>query len=162
MKTKLTLLVALFVLSFSGIQAQEYNTAVGLRLGYPTALTGKKFISDRNAIEAIVGFRSFSGFSYIGITGLYQVYNPIQSVEGLSWFYGGGANVYLYSFKSSFVGDSGSNLSLGLAGIIGLDYKFKDIPLNLSLDWLPIFSLTGYGNGFGADSYALSARYVLN
>ena len=162
MKTKIFILFMAFFLLTTMSQAQDYNTSVGLRLGYPTALSAKKFINDKAAIEGIVGLRSFSTFSYISVTGLYEIHKPINSVDGLSWFYGGGANLYLYSFKNSFVGEKDSSLSIGIAGIIGLDYKFKDIPLNLSLDWLPIFSLTGYDNGFAVDSYALSARYVLN
>jgi hypothetical protein len=162
MKTKIfTLFFALF-LFITVSQAQDYNTAIGLRLGYPTAISAKKFINDNAAIEGIVGLRSFSTFSYIGVTGLYEIHKPLSAVDGLSWFYGGGANLYLYSYKNNFVGEQDSNLSLGIAGIIGLDYKFNDIPLNLSLDWLPVFSLTGYGSGFGVDSYALSARYILN
>ena len=162
MKTKFFSAFVVLMLVATLSQAQDYNKAIGLRFGYPNAISGKMFINDNAALEGILGFRSFSSTSYISITALYQIHKPIGSVDGLSWFYGGGANLYLYSFKSSFSGDKSSNLAIGIAGSLGLDYKFDGIPVNLSLDWLPIFSLTGYDNGFVGDSFALTARYVLD
>jgi hypothetical protein len=46
-------------------------------------------------------------------------------------------------------------------GVIGLDYKFSEIPLNLSVDWMPTYFLGGYIGGFGGGYGSLSARYVL-
>ncbi len=46
-------------------------------------------------------------------------------------------------------------------GVLGLDYKFTDAPVNLSLDWAPILFVNGYDNGFRGAYGALSARYTL-
>ena len=159
MKTRFTILVAVFVMAFSYVQAQEYNSAVGLRFGYPLSVSYKKFLSTQGAMELTAGFRSFSGWSWFNIGGYYQHHNAIESVEGLRWYYGGGANVYFWTFKSGF---SGSSTSIGLSGVLGLDYRFKDIPLNLSVDWIPTFFLNGFDNGFAGGYGALSARYILD
>ena len=32
---------------------------------------------------------------------------------------------------------------MGIDGVLGLDYKFKDAPINISLDWQPSVTLIG-------------------
>ncbi|MBK7700073.1 MAG: hypothetical protein IPJ39_15765 [Saprospiraceae bacterium] len=46
MKTKFfsAFIALMFVVTLS--QAQDYNKAIGLRLGYPNAISGKMFIND--------------------------------------------------------------------------------------------------------------------
>ncbi len=161
MKTRFfTLLMALlFVASVS--QAQDYKSAVGLRLGYPLSVSYKTFISDRGAFEGVAGFRSYVGYSWFNVGAYYQHHNEISSVDGLRWYYGAGANVYFWSYDSGFL-NAGSTTSIGISGVLGLDYKFNDLPLNLSVDWIPTFFVNGFGSGFGGGYGALAARYVLN
>ncbi len=159
-RTLLFLAVLLFTCNFAA-QAQEYNSAIGLRLGYPTSVSYKTFLNEKGAIEAFAGFRSFSiGYNWFNIGAMYQVHNPISELDGLSWYYGGGAAVYFWSYKNNFV-DAGSSTSFGILGALGLDYKFKDAPINASLDWVPTFFVNGYSNGFAGGYGALSVRYVL-
>ncbi len=165
MKKSLQIVMALFVLVFvssSSIKAQSYSTAVGLRLGYPLSVSIKHFVSDKNAIEGFVGFRSYSGYSWRNIGGLYQMHSPISGIDGLNWYWGAGASVYFWSYKNGFVyGDSGKT-SLAILGTLGLDYKLENTPLNISLDWVPALFINGYSSGFGGGYGALSVRYVLN
>lgn len=150
-------------LALSSTQAQDYSSAVGLRLGRPVSATYKMFINDSgHAIEGIVGFRSYSGSSSINVGAAYQLHNDLSSVaDGLYWYYGGGASIYLWSFDNDIVGVDQTNLTIGIQGYLGLDYKFSGTPVNISLDWTPGFILTN-GGGFGGDSGALAVRYVLN
>ena len=160
MKTRFfTLVIALlFVTSVS--QAQDYKSAVGLRLGSPLSVSYKTFISEKGAFEGVAGFRSYSGYSWFNVGAYYQHHNEIASVDGLKWYYGAGANVYFWSWESNFI-DPGSTTSIGISGVLGLDYKFADYPVNLSLDWAPTFIVgSSYINGFGAGYGALSARYT--
>ncbi|MGH1433264.1 MAG: hypothetical protein ACRBG0_02275 [Lewinella sp.] len=153
-------------LAFSSLQAQDYQKAIGLRLGYPVSISYKMFLGNsNNALEAFVNYRSQKVFSYgwtrIGVGGAYQVHNPISSVDGLQWYYGGGAAIYFWSYDNDFSGfEDEANLSLGIQGYLGLDYKFAGAPVNLSLDWVPTFYISGYGDGFGADNGALTIRYT--
>ena len=161
MKTKVFTLLAAFMFCVVISHGQSYNSAIGARLGYPLSLSYKKFVSDRAAIEGILGFRSYSGYSWINIGGLYEIHNELPSVDGLSWYYGAGASVYIWSWDDNFV-NPGSGTSIGISGVIGLDYKFADIPLNISADWVPTFFLNGYGNGFAGGYGGLGVRYILN
>ena len=56
----------------------------------------------------------------------------MPSTEGLKWFYGAGAYLGFDSDKTNT-----DRALMGAQGIIGLDYKFANLPLNLSLDWKP-------------------------
>lgn len=163
MRTKQLMLTLAFALGLCyASNAQSYHSAIGLRLGYPASVSYKQFISEPGAIEAFVGFRSYSLYRWITIGGLYEHHKPIPNAEGLSWYFGGGASVFLWSYDEAFVGEDNTNTSIGILGALGLDYKFANAPVNLSVDWLPVFFVNGYGNGFGGGYGALSARYTIN
>jgi hypothetical protein len=51
------------------MQAQDYKSAVGVRLGYPLAISYKTFISESSAIEAYVDYRGYSFYNYISVNG---------------------------------------------------------------------------------------------
>jgi outer membrane protein W len=139
--------------------AQEYQSAIGLRLGYPTSITYKHFINDRGAVEAFLGARVYSTYRWTNIGLAYQHHTVIPDVSGLKWYYGGGASLFFWNYDKGFDGDG--NLSIGVLGVLGLDYKFADHPINLSVDWMPLIFLNGYGSGFGGGYGALSARYTI-
>ncbi|HMW40548.1 MAG: hypothetical protein K1X68_12925 [Saprospiraceae bacterium] len=167
MKAKLFIifsLVCFLFISKAGAQVQDYKSAIGLRFGYPLSISYKTFINDKAAIEGYAGFRSYSYYSWFNIGVLYQHHSKISSVEGLAWYIGGGANAFFWSYDDTFYPNASdySSTSFGISGCIGLDYKFKNIPLNLSVDWIPTVSFGGeYLNGFGASYGGLSARYIL-
>ena len=101
------------------INAQIYKNAIGIRLGanspaISNGITFKHFISDKNAVEAIVSINNGVGFC-----ALYQWYNPIVSVENLQWFVGAGA----------YAASKYKIANIGVAGMVGVDYKFATIPL---------------------------------
>jgi hypothetical protein len=165
MMKKLFLSLAL-VLGFlaTGSAQHEYKTAIGLRLGYPWSASLKHFLSEKGAVEAFAGFRGWTGYRWVNLGATYQHHSPIESVEGLRWFAGGGGSVYFWSFKDNFLGlnDDFANVSFGILGVVGLDYKFADAPFNVSIDWMPsVFIGNGYTSGFGYGYGAVSARYVL-
>ncbi|MEZ4910436.1 MAG: hypothetical protein R2774_06210 [Saprospiraceae bacterium] len=161
MKNKFLALLAAFMFCSVISYGQSYNSAIGARLGYPLSLSYKKFISDRAAVEGILGFKSYTGYSWINVGGLYEIHNELPSIDGLSWYYGAGASIYLWSYDNDFI-DAGSSTSIGISGVIGLDYRFADIPLNISIDWIPTFFVNGYGNGFGSEYGGIGVRYILN
>ncbi len=147
------------LMAFFAANSQDYKSAIGLRLGYPTSITYKHFISEPGAIELFAGFRSYTFYRWINVGGAYEHHKPISGVDGLKWYFGGGASIFLWTYDDGFLDDDGST-SFGLLGVLGLDYKFADAPVNLSADWMPVFFLNGYGNGFGGGFGAVSARYT--
>jgi hypothetical protein len=160
-KITFTLLLAFAFLLTNNMNAQEYKSAVGLRLGYPLSASYKHFLNDRSAFEVTAGFRGYTYYSWFNVGAYYLIHNEIPSIDGLKWYYGGGANVYFWNWDSGFDYGDSSNVSFGISGVIGLDYAFSEIPLNLSADWIPTFFINGYGNGFGGGYGGLSARYIL-
>jgi hypothetical protein len=122
-----------------------YTTALGLRLGYPLGVTLKHFLSPQAALEGIAGV----GYGF-NLTGLYEYHGDFSGAPGLRWLAGGGLSFYSWPAWGA---------SVGLAGILGLDYKFDSAPVNLSLDWLPAFYFTGY-NSFTGGGGAFSVRYT--
>lgn len=160
MKKIALLFSMLFVMAFAHqANAQNYDKAIGLRLGYPLAASFKFFVSEPGAIEIYAGYRSYGiGYNYFNVGAMYQYHKPISSVDGLSWYFGGGASVWFFSYD--FVTDEGST-GIAINGVLGLDYKFADAPFNLSVDWMPTVLLAGYGTGFAGGYGALAARYVL-
>lgn len=129
--------------------SSEYNTALGLRLGWPAGITIKHFVSSQSALEGIVGF----WYGGVNITGLYEYHMPIKGAAGLQWFVGGGLDFTSWNYA----GYNGA--SIGIDGIIGLDYKIKSAPIDLSLDWKPSFYVAGVGGFYGSGA-ALSVRYT--
>ncbi len=162
MKKIALLFSMLFVLAMANdLKAQNYQSAVGLRLGYPLALSYKFFISEPAAIELYLGIRGYTGYSSFNPGAMYLYHFPINGVDGLNWYVGGGASLYVYNFKDNFCPECGG-LAFGINGALGLDYKFANAPINLSVDWLPTIVIGGDYSGFGASQGALAVRYTLN
>lgn len=129
--------------------AQDYRFALGVRLSNssPTlnnAVSGKYFVTDRSAVEGIVSFGS-----RFGLGALLEIHKPLN-VPQLSWMYGAGV----------FVGFEDNDTYLGPTGILGLDYKFENVPINLSLDWKPELNVLP-DIEFVPDAFALSVRFTL-
>ncbi|OQP60478.1 hypothetical protein A3860_33370 [Niastella vici] len=130
-------------------KAQDYRFAAGVRLSNssPTlssAISAKYFATDKTAIEALVAWGN-----RFGLGGLIEIHNKFNT-PGLSWFYGGGV----------YVGFQDGDTYFGPTGIAGLDYKFTNAPVNLSLDWKPELDILPKIN-FVADAFALTIRFAL-
>ena len=158
------LLAIAFTFSASILFAQQFESAVGLRLGYPTSASYKKFISEDKAVEAYVGFRDYFGSNWLSVNAAYQTHKDLEfeDIQGLQWYYGFGAGLNRVSYEF----DRGGYTFFNLSGYVGLSYVFEDIPLNLSVDWVPSIFVGGGGvgrvGGFGGGYGALTARYVLH
>lgn len=153
-KIILTLTLVIFMSAFAS--AQDYNTGIGLRLGTSQGVTVKHFFSQRSALEGLLATR-WSGFE---ITGLYEAHNQAFDVERLNWYFGGGGHIGFWNGNRTYWGERGVNYAvIGIDGILGIEYNFREVPINVSLDWNPMFNLTGY-SGFWADGGAISIRYV--
>jgi hypothetical protein len=158
--TKFLIATALFFNFFatSNLQAQDYSSAVGLRLGGYNGITFKHFFNEKSAIELYGTARSYFGYSFYNVTALYEMHNAIDKVDGLKYYYGGGVTAGLSSYNSFYFASS-SSTSIGIAGILGLEYCFKNPTINISLDWVPTYYVSDSALGFASGYGALSARY---
>ncbi|MEK7255553.1 MAG: hypothetical protein AAB316_12465 [Bacteroidota bacterium] len=152
---------ALLSLAYFSADAQVYKSAVGLRLGYPWAVTYKTFISESSALEVYAGYRGWAGWSWFSVNGAYQVHRPFPNVDNLQWYFGGGAGILFWNFDDPFFEDEYGTTVFSIQGYLGLDYTFEDVPINLTLDWIPTFWLNGYDDGFHGNYGNLAVRYVL-
>ncbi len=112
----------------------SYTTAVGVKF-YPGSITVKHFVGDNHALEGLFSFWDH-GFRF---TGLYEIHGNITDAKGLKWYIGPGAHIGAYNEDWSH-GDHhypSGGFSLGIDGVVGLDYKFQDAPINISLDLQP-------------------------
>jgi hypothetical protein len=157
MRRILITFIIVFSLAFAGY-GQDYKTGIGLRGGFESGLTIKHFATSKSAYEFILASR-WRGFE---ITGLYEAHNQAFDTERLKWFIGFGGHVGFWNgdYTYRYWGTQGTTYTVvGLDGILGLEYSFTEVPINLSLDWKPAFNFVGY-SGFWADGGALSIRYI--
>jgi hypothetical protein len=150
---KKILFFALFLIAtstaFSQSMGRTYKTALGVKVWDGGGISLKHFLTDRNAIEG-VGFFWDRGFR---LTGLYEIHGPIEGAPGLKWYIGPGAHIGFYNNK---FGDKAYG---GVDGVLGLDYKFNNAPINASIDWQPSFEF-GDGRGFVGSWGGLGIRYT--
>ncbi len=133
--------------------AQPYQSAIGGRLGYPFAVSYKFFVSDPGAFEIFGGPRGYKRDNGFSLNGLYQHHFPITGANYLSFYLGGGLGLQLWNNR-------GTNAAL--LGNLGLDYKFVNLPLNIGLDWVPVFYVNyDYDGPFAPWGGSLYIRYVL-
>lgn len=147
-----TLAIAVCLLAGAAqLHAQQGQTGVGIRLGTDPGITVKHFLRERGAIEGIL----HTGYRGLMITGLYEWHTPITSAPGLKFYAGVGAHIGMFDhYKRYYYYDRHGNhydvvytdrrgASFGPDGIIGLEYDFTAIPLNLGLDLKPALDFHG-------------------
>lgn len=155
-KTIITSLIAFCFVSISF--AQDYNTGIGVRAGFFNGLTVKHFISERAAIEGLLASR----WRGLELTVLYELHGRAFDTDRLNYYYGFGGHIGFYDgdHTGGRWGDPGNRYNvIGIDGILGLEYNFREIPFNISIDWKPAFNIVGY-SGFWGDGGALSIRYI--
>ncbi|HEX5001537.1 MAG TPA: hypothetical protein VFW78_03500 [Bacteroidia bacterium] len=166
-KLKMTVVLAALFFTTASVQAQDYKTGIGLRLGgYTSGISVKSFLGSVNAIEGIAGF----GYHSFVVTGLYEHHIPIKGAAGLSFYPGAGIHMGFFAYNGTYrvyknrgehiyVVDEGTSAVVpGIDGVLGLEYKFNNAPLSLGLDIHPFIDVYS-----GASMYvdgALSFRYV--
>jgi len=159
MKTIFKGLLFFFVMSLSqDVSAQAYQAAIGARLGTSFTASYKMFISERNALEGIVGIDRTSvgnGIFRVSSTSLvvgafYQIHNDFNfEGQGFQWYYGFGGLVYL-----------GDATGIVPSGIVGVEYTLPDNPVNFFIDVSPGLYLGNGGSDFDISGF-IGARYVL-
>jgi hypothetical protein len=147
MKTVLKITAVLCVAVFfqsNEAYAQELGARFGDALGNKSSVAIDAIFSTGkfNRIHADVSFGNG-----VGVEALWDfIYRPLSD-SPFNYYVGVGPSLYL-----------GSPFLLGAAGELGLEYRFKDAPLALGVDWRPTFVIietTDFGSGFG-----FNIRYV--
>ena len=143
-KLIISILLILFLLDAEHSIAQSmgntYRTALGVKF-YPGAISIKHFIRTDRAIEGLAYFWNY-GFRF---TGLYEVHGDINGAPGLKWYVGPGGHIGFWNtdWENKYP-SRGHGIAIGIDGVLGLDYKVKGAPINLSLDVQPFFNIANY------------------
>ncbi|RNI31529.1 hypothetical protein [Rufibacter latericius] len=159
--------LGILLLSLANLpSAQAQKAGIGLRLGGHTGgISGKYFFRDALAVEALLG----TGWGRRGLqlTGLVEIHASAFDVEGLRWFYGGGTHVgffkgrYYHKPSNRHYAESyNRNLTtVGIDGIVGLEYQITEIPVSLGIDFKPFIETNRDGLFLYGDG-ALTVRYT--
>jgi hypothetical protein len=142
-QTKTGLIIVALLVCLTG-KAQNYTRDVGLRIGDNLSATYRIHLSDNQAFEGIF----YGGKHGSTFTILKEHFQPAlgQISENLYFTYGYGAhaglryiNNYRILNRVYDLGDYRVNPVLGIDGMIGLEYRFPDLPLLMSIDTKPYF-----------------------
>ncbi len=157
MKQLKTIMIAAFVLVAFSSQAQK---AIGLRFGGGSAngadISYQMSKGAANRLQFDLGLDVDGNYTNMALTGTYQWLFDLSDVTaGLQWYAGPGAQVgfWNYDYYGSSYDDNGSYFGFG--GIVGIDYTFTEVPIQISLDTRPMFQFIDgdsdayWGIGFG-------------
>lgn len=131
-------LILPFIFLVSFIHCQDYNSAIGIKGGYPGfgSLNAKHFISGSTALEATIGGLSRKNYGNGAFLILdYEIQNSLESY--FSWYYGGGG---LLGFTSNEA--KTTTLQLGINSTVGIEYTFEEVPINCSLNMGPLIFIS--------------------
>jgi hypothetical protein len=113
----------------------------------------KQFINEKTAIEGLFTFGD-----PLALGALVEFHKPLTP-SGLTYFYGAGGYISFVKKVNIATSKPSTDPNFGAQGIIGLDYKFNNVPLNISLDWKPELNIVSDIN-FEPAAIGFSARFT--
>ena len=135
MKKIIIAIVALFVM---GTAANAQLAGIGARFGggqgYNAELSTLWSVGNR--LEVDFGWGGHDYYHDFALTGIYQ-WTGNLGASGFGWFAGIGARVGYWRWSA--FGQKDHDIALAVAGQFGLEYKFSDAPIQLSLDIRPCY-----------------------
>jgi len=142
----LSIVILLFAAGTVELKAQEVGIRFGNVNGNNVALDGVFALGDFSRIHADMSF----GNGGVGIDALWNpIYRPISNSD-FNYYLGFGPSIFL-----------GNPFKFGIAGEVGAEYAFEDVPIVIGLDWRPYFILVENTN-FDAGGFGLNIRWRLN
>jgi hypothetical protein len=140
---KIILFFCLFFAAVSYSNAQEVGVRFGDVTGGNVAIDAVFSLGEFTRIHADVSFGNG-----VGIDALWDFFYRPLGEEAFYWYMGVGPYTLL-----------GSDFKLGAVGEIGLEYRFKGVPLALGADWRPYFEIID-NTSMGFGSFGLNVRWV--
>jgi hypothetical protein len=127
-----TVIMGLSTFAYSQNLSSDYRTGLGFKVHWyrSGSITIKHFLKEQAALEGLVQFWRDG----VNFTVLYEFHGDIAGAQGLKWYVGPGGHIGFYNDKYE---GSDDGAFFGFDGVLGLDYKFRGAPINLSLDVAP-------------------------
>lgn len=118
--------------------AQAGRFGLGLGGGsLSNGITGKLYLSDAMALQAVVGYWGLGGLTAT-VDGIWEMPSLFSNeVLNINWNVGVGAGTIL-----------GSNFGLGVAGVAGLNFQLKNLPLEFVGEIRPTYIIGDWWNNF--------------
>ena len=149
-----------FILLLSTTQlltAQDYNNAIGLRLGTYVGASFTTYTSEHNSIEVIAGITRQANQSDYIFGGYYKFHFAISSdIPTLNWF----TSLGLLLFLEEEVGKN--KINIAPSALIGLEYTLEHTPVNFFIDVSPYYNLTSDMDSKFSIHANLGVRYLLS
>lgn len=143
-------IIILLALCLASVSAFAQPRAIGIRFGGDAGISYQHYVNGDNWIEADFGTIHWNG---CGLTGIYDfnIFQDCFSISGMNFYAGPAVQI-------RYVARGDSKFDFGIGGQVGFEYCFPAIPLNLSIDYRPVWNFIGsYGNW---GSIAVGARYA--
>jgi hypothetical protein len=162
------LLSCWLVTSALTLAAQDYEGAVGLRGGVSSGITYKIVLNDERAFEGIFSFRR-RGIQLTGLVlnhqpFLFKVSDKIFAYHGMGvhvGYYGRGRCRHNTNSRHECDYSRDFSPSIGIDGMLGVEYRILKIPLILAVDYKPYIDVFGqqffYSNFY---DFAFAAKYT--
>ena len=134
----------LFVCTTFTASATEIGVRFGDVSGGNVAVDAVFSVANLDLVHADVSF----GDGGAGVDVLWDfLYKPIDG-EAFYWYLGAGPYTFL-----------GSPFELGVAGEIGMEYRFNNIPLVIGADWRPLLRIID-NTDFDSGGFGFNVRMV--
>jgi hypothetical protein len=166
-KIVISIVLVFLITCFSSVNAQDYQTAIGIRGGYTSGINLQFWTDENRALDGTLSFRN----NGMQMTILIEHYRPIllkRSTHIFGYWGWGGHLGYDWGNSSHQLWDYPprvfrSGPVLGIDAVLGAEYRFYKVPITLGLDFKPFaeFSATRFFN-LNLWDFGLTARYTFN
>ncbi len=129
---KIALLAAMILVPVL-MNAQPYQHAAGVRVGFSWGITYKGFFTYKMTAVEVDAYYNPHG---LNVSALYVWHRePFRNSRWLVYFGGG---IFGGNWKMDYTSEDDEVLiSAGITGIAGIEYSLRDLPLVFGLDWKP-------------------------
>lgn len=133
---RLGVLAAIVLFAFQGhLVAQDHGFGAGIIVGEPTGVSVKGWLSPTTAIDAGLAWSMVHETSFhVHADYLIHAFHAFETEEEIPLYYGIGGRIK--------TGENGEDARFGVRMVIGVDYMFRDAPIDIFLEVAPILDLT--------------------
>lgn len=127
MKRMLCLLPLIFILGFNTVHAQDRPFGLGLMFGYPTGISLKYWLDDKQAVDGGITWSFYhDGYFQVHSDYLRHAYVIDVNTGKLPFYYGIGARLGF-----------GHNVHFGARVPLGIEYIFQNEPIDIFFELVP-------------------------
>lgn len=163
---KRILFLAVFFLAITGVSAQGFKQAAGIRAGWINpGIEYRYYTSEMHSLRALLSVRD-RGVQLHALTEFYQ-YDLFPFSYQLVFFYGAGLHFGFQSWdETKFQGstrfdETRRSLLAGIDGVVGVEYLFYEAPVKVGLEVKPFVDVFGrYGFDVRLLDFALTVKYL--